>query len=334
MKLSGCLRARSDVRRIAIQTACILFLCVSGSLQAQARTKILAPNEYGESGKAKGTYFHLYAEYLVGGSERLVFDLQVSCGTHSFEDGRVGRGYLPALYAKKTADGAAVMIATPRVCDAIRFAEKREVRDTKDFRAAWQLVLEGNFVPFTVWFEDAENLTYGTGFAVVESFENPSSPLKFVDARIEPSTGKAFSRWFKSDSGNLLKEVQIGPQYATKKSDQTYWRQFDPGKKLLPLKCYGVAIAPNEEYSNQHWVEQFYPKGKPRYWLAPEGLPDTRAQGKPSKEHLVPFASNRGYFSGPSVEFPIGFNYLRKRQSKKRVDTEVFGPSTCRTTIP
>ncbi|MEM9634463.1 MAG: hypothetical protein AAGA50_24250 [Pseudomonadota bacterium] len=295
------------------------MLSLFGSVsEVSAKVKVVPANEHGESGDAEGTYFHLYAEYQVDGSELLVFDLQISCGSHTFKEGRVVRGYLPALYAKKTASGAAVMLATPRICDAIRYAEDRKVVDKSDFQRSWQRVLDGNFIPFTIWFEDAEDLTYGFGYPVAGSFDNPASPLKFIDTKIGPSTEKAFSAWFEVDGENLLKELQLGSRFVTSEHDQAYWAIFDPAKQLLPLSCFGVAVTAHEDGASAEWVRQFYLDDRPRYWLAPESLPDTDKEGKPSKQSLVPYSSDQYYGSSPSQEFPLGFNYLRRDKLEAR----------------
>lgn len=288
---------------------CVVFSQL-GIAVALARSERVRANEYGESGDAPGTYFHLYAEYLVGDTETLAFDIQVSCGTHVFENERVVRGYLPALYARRTASGAAVMLATPRVCDAIRMAEKREVEGAQELQAAWRRVLEGNFIPFTIWFENAEDLTFGLGFPLAESFDNPASPLKFVDARVEPSTARAFTTWFQADSGNLLQERQIGPRYVTEKEDQAYWSTFDPDKPLLPTKCFGLAVLPHDKRSLSA-TSPYYPDYRPRYWFAPADLPDTGGSGKRNKRLLAP-NTHIGYYGRQTAEFPIGFNYLRR----------------------
>jgi len=305
--------------KIRLQVILLPICLIAGSPPAFAWIKSVPANEYGESGDAKGTYFHLYAKYSVGGSERLVFDLQISCGTHTFEDGRLVHGYLPALYAKETASGAAVMLATPRVCDAIRFAEDRPVADDEEFRQSWKQVVEGNFIPFTIWFEDASNLTHGFGYAAESAFDNPASPLTFVDAWVEPSSERAFSRWYKTEKDNLLKEFQIGPRFVTGEDDKAYWATFDPEKKLLPLSCTGVAITPFGE--DQREVEQYYPTARPRYWLAPEILPDTRNGEGRSKLDLVPKLGTEYYASSPSQEFPIGYNYLRLSERDSKSDS-------------
>ncbi|UES59924.1 hypothetical protein GFK91_29695 (plasmid) [Roseibium aggregatum] len=289
-----------------------LLICLfSSSISVLAWSKTVPPNDHGESGRASGTYFHLYAEYQVAGIEKLVFDLQVSCGNHTFKSGRVVHGYLPALYAKETASGAAVMIATPRVCDAIRFAEGRPVADTDEFRHSWQQVMDGKFIPFTVWFDNADNQTSGYGYATASAFTNPASPLDFVSAKVEPSSAKEFERWYAADTDNLLRGMQIGPQFATSDEDKAYWSTFDPAKKLLPLSCTGVAVSPHGDGPSANAMQTYYPQEKPRYWLAPSELPDTSTDKGPSKLDLVPVLGTEYYDSSPSKEFPIGYNYLR-----------------------
>ncbi|CTQ63272.1 hypothetical protein [Roseibium album] len=302
--------------RIIFALICVIgssVAAVADTAKTLPRTRIVPPNEFGESGDAKGTYFRLFAEYLIDGSEPLVFDLQVSCGNHTFENGRVVHGYLPALYAKRTTSDAAVMIATPRVCDAIRYAEDRQVADTQEFRRSWTRVLEGNFIPFTVWFEDERNLAIGTGFASSSAFDNPTSRISFVDAKVEPSTADHFSSWISSDSGNLLEEIQIGPRFVTDRRHKEYWAHFDPAKSLLPLSCTGVAIIPHIDESSREIADRYYPSSlSSRYWFAPDTLPDTNKDNGISKLDLVPVLEKQYYDSSPSQEFPIGFNFLRR----------------------
>ena len=294
----------------------VLFLIAPMSVllsgpKAFAWVETVEANKNGESGRAKGTYFHIVVEYLVGESETLVFDLQVSCGNHEFGDGRIVHGYLPALYAKETVAGSAVMIATPRVCDAIRSAEGRPVTEAPEFKASWQGVLAGHFIPFTVWFEDAEDLTLGYGFAEASAFENPASPLAFVRAHVEPSNARTFSKWFSADKNNLLQEQQIGPRFANNEADKAYWSVFAPDKKLLPLSCMGVAVTTHGEGPSQEVVRGYYPENNPSYWLAPPDLPDRPIGGSKSKLDLVPKTGAEYYDSSPSQEFPVGYNYLR-----------------------
>ncbi|XHC12433.1 hypothetical protein ABWH98_06235 [Labrenzia sp. ac12] len=276
-----------------------------------------------ETRESAGTYFHLYAEYQVGEAERLVFDLQVSCGKHTFENGRVVRGYLPALYAKKTASNSVVMLAIPRACDAIRFSETDKEFSASEMHASWELVLDGNFIPFTIWFEDAEDLTYGVGYALAESFENLSSPLKLIDARIEPSNEHAFSKWLQSDSGNLLEEYHIGPQFVTTDANQSYWAVFDPGKAIVPTKCYGVAVVSHYEKASLWLARRLFPGNGRRYWLALQDLPNTKAQGSPSKEELFPHSSDQFYGNSPSVEFQLGINFIRRKKIRKKNEYSV-----------
>lgn len=268
-------------------------------------------NEHSEPGDAEGTYFRVYAAYLIGGIEELTFDFQVSCGTHHFDKDRTVHGYLPALFTKKTSSGAAVMIATPWVCDAVRFAEDRPVVADVELRRAWKRVLEGNFIPFTVWFENADNLGLGYGFAVASAFDSLSSPLRFVDARIEPSDKAAFDAWYEAGDDNLLTEVQLGPRFVTRRDDKTYWARFDPSKELLPLSCTGVAVTTHASGPSQKAVRDLYPEDRPNYWFAPEILPKRPQATGLSWLSLVP-KFDKQYYGGSSQEFPIVYNFLPK----------------------
>lgn len=303
-----------------MKTINLLTNIASAVILASGAYYILNPeppliNEYGETGGAIGTYYHLRAEYLVNKTEPLVFDLQVSCGRHTFDKGapneRTVLGYLPALYAKKTQSGAAVMLAAPRICDAIRYAEDRKVYSGEsEILQSWKQVAEGNLIPFTIWFDDADDLTLGYGYAIASSFDNPDSPLSLVDVTVEPSTAKKFETWFRSDADNILTERHLGPRFATSEEDKAYWANFDPEKQLLPLKCYGVAVVSHSERTAKY-TAKYYPEDKPDYWFAPEALPADASDGADDKRKFV---YGNGYYYSGSHEFPKYFNYLRRRE--------------------
>lgn len=135
------------------------------------------------------TYYRIFADYTVKDTgENIVFDYVVVCGGHAIPEAFYTHS--PHLMFKATSTGEAVSVRSPRLCDPWYWGI--DSRTGKPYGRGPQ---PDDFLPFTMWYPDVENLGFAFGYASDLAYESPYSRLIFNDAKIERSNREAWETW-------------------------------------------------------------------------------------------------------------------------------------------
>ena len=205
--------------------------------------------------KLPGAYFRFTSKYIHDGDEELVFDTVVACNTQVSSSRATGSsvlsGMMPNLFAKRTRNNNAVLVVTPDLCSEARRGLFEKVPET--------------FIPITVWFENAEELTFGLAYVSEDAYESPKSHLKFVSAKVGPATREEWEAWWANRPENMVRQDMIRPRVGAPREDWERYQSFWPGKKYFADTCRGVVKLKLSEKTREK-VRAHWPEDKPRYW--------------------------------------------------------------------
>ena len=138
-------------------------------------------------------YYRIIASYKVKETgEPLDFDFVVACGasvTHWRYTGPSTRvSTHPLAMVKPTSNGGAVLMRTYRpLCEMGRLRWSPYNGDTNG--APFDLL------PFVIWFDDVNDLSFGWGYATEDAYHNANSKLEFVIAYVKASNAKEWRAW-------------------------------------------------------------------------------------------------------------------------------------------
>lgn len=129
-----------------------------------------------------GFFYRLEAHYTVKATgEPVDFDIVVACNIRTTNYTYTGPSFVaeryPEVMAKATKDGNAVMIRTPRVCQQLQL-DRGHVPD--------------DFVPFAIWFDDVNDLSFGWGYATQDAYDGPGAKIAYRPT--DPATGTYTSK--------------------------------------------------------------------------------------------------------------------------------------------
>lgn len=204
--------------------------------------------------KLPGACFRFTSKYIHDGDEELVFDTVVACSTQVSSratGSSVLSGMTPNLFAKRTRNNNAVLVVTPDLCSEAN-------------RGLWD-DLPKTFIPITVWFENAEELTFGLAYVSEDAYESPKSHLKFVSAKVEPATREDWEAWWANRPENMVRQDMILPRVSAPRKDWERYYAFWPGKQYFADTCRGVIKLKLSEKTREK-VRAHWPEDRPRYW--------------------------------------------------------------------
>ncbi|UES59921.1 hypothetical protein GFK91_29680 (plasmid) [Roseibium aggregatum] len=197
----------------------------------------------------RGAYYHISVRYLVDKVEPLDFDVVVACGEHRLETPGSKRGTVPSVYARRTADNHAVLIGVPEVC---LIAKSRSLGQRDG-------IFDGSFVPFTIWFDDADNLETGLGYGSIYAYGNATARLTFLEGKIRYATREEFADWFANDNDNLLTSAML----ESLPYDRHGWLREEAA--AVPRACYGLRLTETNE-AGQSLLKTYWPADRPEFW--------------------------------------------------------------------
>ena len=212
-----------------------------------------APSGY-DTGR--GNYYRVSVRYLVDKVEPLNFDIVVACGNNRLATPKSHLGTVPTAYARRTADNHAVLIGVPDICLKV----KERLLGMRDG------IFDGSFAPFTIWFDDAENLETGLGYGSIYAYRNPAARLTFLGAEIRYATREEFADWFAHDNDNLLTSAML----QSTPYDDAGWLREDA--MTLAEKCYGIGFF-EMNTAGRALLGSYWPADRPEFWsgvLLPE----------------------------------------------------------------
>ncbi|PLX37209.1 MAG: hypothetical protein C0606_11975 [Hyphomicrobiales bacterium] len=211
-----------------------------------------------------GVFFRYKTVIRVDGTEDVVFDNVVACSTRITRSKANGSsvlaGMTPNLFIRRTKDNHAVLVTTPSICSSVRGKESR-----------YTFSREGFLPPAVVWFDDADDLTFGIAYVTQTAYESPKSRLEVISTYVGPATPEEFEAWYDGPrKENLAKQEWINPPPGTTRAR---WDAFNAyGAKALatrgrafPIGCFGAQrFALTAEGSEI--IRAFWPEDRPRYW--------------------------------------------------------------------
>lgn len=212
-----------------------------------------------KSVNANSYFYRLKASYLHG-TEPVDFDIVVGCNVRVTTYGDNSTSYDafrdPVVFAKRTADAAAVMLMVPDACMGYTTANGQVPAD---------------LLPGVVWFDSKDDLSLGIGYVAEDAFENPKSKLKFLGASIEKASLADWEAFRPIAAQNLVDpkiftHTQDPPSEAEVRAN--LWNKTKLDKWTRPsVQCFGVArfhIDDNPEV--KEILDRLWPKSKPRFW--------------------------------------------------------------------
>ena len=147
------------------------------------------------------TYYRVFADYTVKDTgENIVFDYVVVCGGYAIPE--AWYTHSPKQMFMPTSTGEAVSVRSPSLFDPWYWGVN--LRTGAPMKYPPQ---PDDFLPFTMWHPDVENLGFAFGYASDLAYESPFSRLVFNDAKIERSSHEAWKAWREKAEQSY---VQIG----------------------------------------------------------------------------------------------------------------------------
>jgi hypothetical protein len=206
----------------------------------------------------RSVFYRLLAKYQHG-DEIVDFDVVVGCAVRVTRWGNGDKSYDafrdPVAYVKATQDGGAVLQMVPSACRGETTAN-REVPD--------------DFLPGALWFERADDLSFGIAYVTEDAFESPRSKLKFLGASIVPATRAEYIAFEPIAAKNL---IDPRPFFAflplpTIEEFREHLGDSQALTKIWPgLGCDAVLRLHLTDPAERAVVAEYWPESKPRYWM-------------------------------------------------------------------
>lgn len=220
----------------------------------------LAPG-FTKSVNERGVYFRLLAKYRHG-DEIIDFDIVAGCGVRVTRYGDGGSSYDafldPRIFAKATKDGGAIWQIVPSACLRETTANGKVPKD---------------LLPGAVWFDSAQDFSFGVAYVTEDAFDNPKSKLKFLGASIVAATREEWEAFQPTAKENLVDPKRFGRgvyQPTPEEITANLWN-----KKVLadwrPIyKCYLVERYRITDQAAIAAIREQRPGSLPRFWTLPE----------------------------------------------------------------
>ena len=159
--------------------------------------------------------------------------------------------------------------------------------------------LPPDWLPFVIWYDRAEDLSFGIGYLTQDAYENPNAQLEFHGATVETSTRDAYEQRLASAPANLLPPWSVNslnrpppplPQDLTPFIDEP-WRAWWYDSFAHCSGVIRVPLLPQQQVTVRSWR----PEGSARLWRPTaaghrvEALFDRKSPG-----HSTPQETARG----------------------------------------
>lgn len=206
----------------------------------------------------KSDYFRFKAKYTVIATGEVVeFDLVRPCFVVSGRDitgDSVGlpphkpSGYFNGIskFPKVTSDHHAIVVRIPRACDGDTTANGKVPKD---------------LLPFTTWFDDADDLSYGWQYTSEDAYKSSFAKLRFDGASIEAAGKSDFLAWQRQAHDDFR---------PTKLLQSPFGFSFEllSSSDDIASSCWGVKrlTLPSEI---RELAKAVQPEDHPRFWTVP-----------------------------------------------------------------
>jgi len=248
----GKLRTGSTKRRAAV----CLAVALSVSLGMFASTSFVRAQFGLREVPPKNEFFRFKAKYTVKATGEVIqFDLVRPCRAVYAKDWlgesiSIGPGkYEPGSYffnviwfPKVTADHHAIVVRFPNACDGQTTANGKVPAD---------------MLPFTSWFEDADDFAFGWMYATEDAYKSPLATITFEGASIEVANKADFADWQKHAADNFRPSKIVESPFGVTYDDILH--------KGIPIECWGVRRIPLPPELRK-MAKDVWPTGHPRFW--------------------------------------------------------------------
>lgn len=222
--------------------------------------RLLAP-EFVRSQQNRGVYFRLLAKYQYG-NEIVDFDIVAGCAVRVTRYGDGGSSYDafldPRIFAKATKGGGAIWQIVPSACLRETTANGKVPRD---------------FLPGAVWFDSAQDFSFGVAYVTEDAFENPKSKLKFLGASIVAATREEWEAFQPAAKENLVNPKRFGRgvyQPTPEEIAANLWNKKVLAEWRPTSNCYLVARYQVSDQTAIKVIREQRPSSQPRFWTLPK----------------------------------------------------------------
>jgi len=223
-----------------------------------AASQLLAPS-YVRSVEDHKVYFRLLAKYQHG-DETVDFDVVAGCGVRVTRYGDGDSSYDasrdPVIFAKRTSDGGAIWQIMPGACGGETTENGLVPKD---------------FLPGAVWFDSADDFSFGIAYVTEDAFENPRSELKFLGASIHKATREEWEAFQPVAATNLVDSRPFtwgNPRVADPKQFLAgLWDKTTVAKWRPAIHCYMVQRYRLTDLAAREVLRRYWPKSRPRFWM-------------------------------------------------------------------
>jgi hypothetical protein len=228
----------------------------------------------------RSVFFRLITKYQHG-DEVIDFNIVVGCAVRVTRWGDGDKSYDafrdPAAYVKPTRDGAAVLQMVPSACRGETTAN-HEVPD--------------DFLPGALWFDRADDLSFGIAYVTEDAFESPRSKLKFLGAKIVPATREEYIAFEPIAAKNLMDPRPLFA-FLPLPSVEEFRKHLGDSRALTRiwpgLGCDAVLRLHLTDPAERAIIAEYWPDSKPRYWM-------------PTKQQLEEIRKRIGIYTEVTVD--------------------------------
>jgi len=237
----------------------------------------------------KTEFFRFKAKYTVKATGEVVqFDLVRPCRALYATDvlgNSIGLGpgkFDPAdyfgnvgIFPKVTADNHVIIVHIPFKCDGGTTANGGRPKD---------------MLPWTTWFDDGDNLTFGWMYATEDAYKSPLATITFDGASIEAADKGDFLEWQKHAGDHFRPSKMVVHPFGFTFNDRI--------TKDIPSLCFGVRrIGLPEEI--RAMARAAWPSNHPRYWTFEAAIADGKAkEAADLKYEVVGMGNQKHLFEG------------------------------------
>ncbi len=239
----------------------LLGLAILGALIWAANAFGLLDLSFTRSVEDHKVYYRLVAKYQHA-NQIIDFDIVVGCGVRVTRYGDGGSSYDafrdPVAYVKAIKGGAAVMQIVPSAC----LGETSENGKVPD-----------DFLPGAVWFEHADDLSFGIAYVTEDAFESPRSQLKFLGAAIQPATRSDYIAFEPMAATNLIDPRPLFTIMPPPDIDKLR-RHLGDSKALAKVRpsmdCRSMQRLHVSHPMQRAIIREYWPTSRPHYWMPSE----------------------------------------------------------------
>ncbi|WP_370235992.1 MULTISPECIES: hypothetical protein [Henriciella] len=215
--------------------------------------------------RAPNSFYRMKADFIAKDSgEKISFDYVVGCGgtvqNYLHTTPSIVYDYAPTIMFEPLQNGGALGIVTIAMCQDWKWeVEWSKSRIPDDLR------------PLAIWFEDANDLSFGWGYKTDDAYDSPLAQIEFLGASVEQTDEAAWRAWrAKAESKYVQVGALPGPWgYSDASRYLSYLDSIDANEGYFGIvdpRCPAAGWVPVE----QNYIDEIFaaaPSNVGRYWL-------------------------------------------------------------------